>query len=278
MKCKMGFVKANFKPEFWMESNSWSDKTYFLNEGLIKTYNPEFCIGRIQSEFERQFGIRLINLTQDDPDNSNVRSDKSYIFINYPDNRLSDEWCDGTFSKLELGIYRIGMFLYVEDCEDEVQKQEEFKDALETICGLCGMFISKSEIHERESGGRIFVFIVEPKFSNKDFELNKCGIQKLYHLTKTSRVKKIMDGGLNPKSSNQRFAYPDRIYLGLDPDELERVLLPKFKTGNEGYSILSVNVNCLPKGMKFNIDPNYPDGVFTTGNIPQKAIEVVKNL
>lgn len=275
------FKTAPFRLEYLMDSYIWNDKTFF-NEGLIKTYNPHFFIARIQSEMDRKFGIKLIDLNLYGKQHSgeNVSSDESYIFINYPNNKLSDTYCDGVYSKLELGIYKIGMFIYEPHCKDTKARQEELKDAIEYICHFCGMYISNKNVVKREEGGWIFKFIFEPKFSDKEFELNKCkDIKFLYHITKKTRVKKILTGGLNPKSSNTMFAYPDRIYLGIDPTMLEKELLPKFDGyGVEEYSMLKIDISKIPNNVKFNIDPNYPDGIFTNGNIPPNAIEIHKEI
>ena len=259
--------------EYMMESYSWNDKMYF-NEGLIKTYNPEFCIKRLQHEFHRNFGIKLIELHG----NCNVDSNKSYIFINYPDNPLSDKYCNGTYSKIELGIYKIGMFIYVDESQDSNLKNEEYEDSINFICQFTGMYISNSKIIPCEDGGHIFKFVIEPKFSDKKFELNKCDdIKFLYHLTKTSKVKKILDNGLNPKSSNPMFDYPDRIYLGIDSNELEKNLLEQFKKIDDvKYTTLKIDISRIPSNVKFNIDPNYPNGIFTSGNIPPNAISIHK--
>ena len=57
---RVDFMVAKNYLEYMMESYSWNDKMCF-NEGLIKTYNPEFCIKRLQHEFHRKFGIKLID-------------------------------------------------------------------------------------------------------------------------------------------------------------------------------------------------------------------------
>ena len=270
---RVDFMVAKNYLEYMMESYSWNDKMYF-NEGLIKTYNPEFCIKRLQHEFHRNFGIKLIELHG----NCNVDSNKSYIFINYPDNPLSDKYCNGTYSKIELGIYKIGMFIYVDESQDSNLKNEEYEDSINFICQFTGMYISNSKIIPCEDGGHIFKFVIEPKFSDKKFELNKCDdIKFLYHLTKTSKVKKILDNGLNPKSSNPMFDYPDRIYLGIDSNELEKNLLEQFKKIDDvKYTTLKIDISRIPSNVKFNIDPNYPNGIFTSGNIPPNAISIHK--
>ena len=276
IKSKTPFMEARFHPSFWMDSFSWTDKVYF-NEGLIKTYNPNFCIARFQTWFKDRFGIALYDATGED----NVPMDKSYIFINYPDNELSDRYCDGVYSKLELGIYKIGLFIYVPDCEDEKVKQAEFGDLVDTICEFCGLYVATKRVINQRGTDFIFEFMIEPKFSDKDFELNKCpGIKTLYHMTPSSKVDKILRKGLNPRSSNPFFAYPDRIYLGLDPDKLEHVLLPAIKArGIKGgaRTILEIDISNIPDRNRFKIDPNYPDGLFTSDNIPPSAIKVFKS-
>lgn len=268
------FMEARFHPSFWLDSFSWTDKVYF-NEGLIKTHNPKFCIARFQSCFKDKFGITLYDIT----DKTDVPMGKSYIFINYPDNELSDRYCGGVYSKLELGIYKIGLFIYVPDCEKENVKQAEFRDLVDTICRFCGLYVATEDIIP-QGEDRTFKFMVEPKFSDRDFELNKCPVIKtLYHITPSSNVEKILRIGLNPRSSNAKFKYPDRIYLGLDPYKLEHVLWPSMKASGvkEGArTILVIDISKIPSKNKFKVDPNYPDGLFTSDNIPPSAIGVFK--
>ena len=275
------FMKASDKPMFLLESFNYSSPQ-FLTEGIIRTYNPEFVIKRLQGRIKDDFGINMFEVESDD----NVEYDDSCIFINYPDNKLSDKYCGGTYSKLELGIYRIGMCIYVDEPNlDEYSKLEEFKDSIDKVCQWADMFISiaKSSPCRESRHARIFTIVVEPKFSDKDFELNKCpGIKFLYHLTKSSRVDKILKVGLNPKSSNVKFKYPDRIYLGLDPYGLEHDLLVKFKELDDTecqniYSILKIDISKIPSKNRFKVDPNYPDGLFTSDNIPPSAIKVFKD-
>ena len=277
----MKFMKASDKPAFMLESFNYSSPQ-FLTEGIIRTYNPEFVIKRLQGKIKDDFGINMFEVESDD----NVEYDDSYIFINYPNNKLSDKYCGGAYSKLELGIYRIGMCIYVDEPNlDESSKLEEFKDSTDKVCQWAGMFISiaKSRPCRENRNARIFTIVVEPRFSDKDFELDECpSIKFLYHLTKSPRVGKILKGGLNPKSSNARFNYPNRIYLGLDPYGLEHDLLVKFKELNDTrprdyYSILRIDMSKIPSKNKFKVDPNYPDGLFTSDNIPPAAIEVFKD-
>ena len=282
MTNKKPFMEARFHPSFWLDSFSWTDRTYF-NEGLIKTHNPEFCIARLQSGFKSEFGIDLINLTMQGSRNTNMASDKSYIFINYPDNVLSDRYCDGIYSKIELGVYKIGMFIY-DICGDLETRQAEFEDSIELVCRFCGLFVSSKDILSTENGGHIFKFILEPKFSDRDFELNRCSeIKFLYHITTSAKVEKILKTGLNPKSSNARFNYPDRIYLGIDPKMIEHDLLPNLRKTkgknniNAEYAILEIDISKIPSKNRFKVDPNYPDGLFTSDNIPPSAIEVFKD-
>lgn len=274
------FMKARDKPMFLLESFNYSSPQ-FLTEGIIRTYNPEFVIKRLQGRIKDDFGINMFEVESDD----NVEYDDSYIFINYPNNKLSNKYCGGAYSKLELGIYRIGMCIYVDEPNlDESSKLEEFKDSIDKVCQWAGMFISiaKSSPCRESRNARIFTIVVEPKFSDRDFELSKCpDIKFLYHLTKSSRVARILKGGLNPKSSNAKFKYPDRIYLGLDPYGLEHDLLMKFNeldnTGRQDtHSILKIDISKIPSKNRFKVDPNYPDGLFTSDNIPPSAIGVFK--
>ena len=41
-------------------------------------------------------------------------------------------------------------------------------------------------------------------------------------------------------------------------------------------TILDIDISKIPSKNRFKVDPHYPDGLFTTDNIPPSAIEVFK--
>lgn len=96
----------------------------------------------------------------------------------------------------------------------------------------------------------------------------------LYHATPISKLVKIMDIGLVPKSYSKATHHPDRIYLALSLSKALEIA-DMFKTGEyvDGkLAILKIDTKGLSN--KFLIDINFDGGVYTTHNIPPSNIEI----
>ena len=104
----------------------------------------------------------------------------------------------------------------------------------------------------------------------------------LYHLTPAYNISDILSNGLQPKSDNGMFDYPDRIYMfiGNTPiQEIQNLGQQLYKTNkssnNDGrYVLLKIDSQQLRNGYSLHYDPNYRYGVFTENGIPAKAISI----
>lgn len=105
-------------------------------------------------------------------------------------------------------------------------------------------------------------------------EVHNIGI--LYHVSPLYNHKSIKKNGFIPQHKNNKFEYPDRIYFitgNVDIDYVYQVanmlndLTKTFK-----YIIYTIDVNKIPKFVKFQIDPNLENSVYTTYKIPYKFV------
>ena len=96
---------------------------------------------------------------------------------------------------------------------------------------------------------------------------------KIYHLTTSDKIKKILNVGLTPKTSINYFTFSDRIYFSLNPDSLIKFSRDKSKMIEKyDYVVLEIDTNYFPIGMRFFKDPNFVGGMYTLENIPPEAI------
>jgi hypothetical protein len=125
----------------------------------------------------------------------------------------------------------------------------------------------------------------EPKF--QDPCNDKVREQKvLYHITPTNNVEKILKMGLCPKSKNSKTFFPDRIYVLSEyilKKEIEFLALELKKYHNDksienGYSLLTIDVNKIPKNVNFRIDGNTNGGFWTYDVIPPDCIVGVEEI
>ena len=139
----------------------------------------------------------------------------------------------------------------------------------------------------------------EPKFQkpikNALIKTQKC----LYHISPTKYEHKIIKQGLIPKSKNNAFTYPDRIYLFLDntrteegyaemddsmlldiTEKLFTIIQPKRDdkyVNDYEYTYYRIDVSKLRNDTNLMYDQNFiPFGIFTADNIPPEAISVIR--
>ena len=102
---------------------------------------------------------------------------------------------------------------------------------------------------------------------------------KLYHVTGKINAPKILKIGLSPRTKSKTAKHPDRIYLGIKPDLLERMVMnhPTFWENNMEFVIFEIKTRLLPDYVRFYRDPNAKQfGIYTLNNIPSPAINIYK--
>lgn len=121
---------------------------------------------------------------------------------------------------------------------------------------------------------------VQYKQRIQDFINDKKDVKFLYHISLSIYEEKILKQGLVPKSKNDRFNYPDRIYLLKDNNEenIKSLILllneAKIEEKHYNYNVYKIDLSKLTN-TNFSIDYNYyPLAVFTADNIPPNALNI----
>jgi RNA:NAD 2'-phosphotransferase (TPT1/KptA family) len=102
---------------------------------------------------------------------------------------------------------------------------------------------------------------------------------KLYHVTNSRYLDKILKIGLIPKSKNKRVHHPDRIYFGYTEIGCRNLILQFNKDASDNnkpiqkWSVLEIDTYSLD--LTIYTDPDYYDGCWTSDNIPPVKIKVL---
>ena len=177
--------------------------------------------------------------------------------------------------RIESGENNIEVALIIADIGNN---EERVVKAMEYL----GYFVSTSQ--KISQNGQDWLYIkFEPKFQDDvSFEI-KQKYKELYHLTPQSNLENIAKYGLVPSSKNALYNYPDRIFLITDDiptSEIKSLRMTLMLTNknidlkNDKYVLLVINLQKLPKNIKFYYDTNYQYGVFTDSIIPPQYIEL----
>jgi len=150
-------------------------------------------------------------------------------------------------------------------------------DYLITYMNNMGYFLSGFYNNERFLGARYdgddwTLIKFEAKF---DMEYVIYG-SHIYHVTDKKYIPKILKYGLIPKSKNKITSHPDRIYL-TDKIESAKQIAIIFKNGGFMVEPVLLKINLDKLHIKYMIDRQFPDGFYTTQNIPPQNIEVLEN-
>ena len=199
---------------------------------------------------------------------------------------------------LELGIYVDDIskiFIAIPDIEDN-------KSVITKAMSFFGYFLLEDVYNEHRSkayGTPWHVLTFSPKFqryvTEQIFKNNKF----LYHISPSKFEHKILKQGIVPLSKNERFSYPNRVYLIQEYVDTKHTFLDKFDYVKEAikaaemltkgkilirdkfvdeyeFTVYRIDVTKLSKNTQFSYDLEYePLGIFTTNNIAPAALEVV---
>lgn len=105
-----------------------------------------------------------------------------------------------------------------------------------------------------------------------------------YHWTPLYNLQNIIDNGFVPKTENNSFDYPPRIYFltGAAPKNDILKLGQKLCVANKSpkntkdYILLKINTAKIPENCKFYFDPNMANAMYTTDSIPSDVIVETK--
>lgn len=108
----------------------------------------------------------------------------------------------------------------------------------------------------------------------------------LFHITPAYNINKIKHIGISPKSKNDLFNHPDRIYLfkgSISREKLieigEELSAANQSDGNDRrYCIITLSLEKILEDTPFFLDPNAEDAIYTTVNIRANAIINIEEL
>ena len=180
--------------------------------------------------------------------------------------RFSDDIIDKSFE------YPEGMCIIV--FKEENEKLEEVVKAMDRF-GYYDGYRGYTE-----DGNPYIQF--EPKFQNilTGNDIIENDLPFLWHVSPECNKEKIFKKGLSPVSKNGEFNYPGRVYLLLGSStkfELYSMAeklsaTNKNKSNNGKYCVFKINLKGI-ENMKFNLDNNADNAVWTYDNIPPSNIE-----
>lgn len=147
-----------------------------------------------------------------------------------------------------------------------------------------GYFLAQNEKETDAFGQQWQHMQFDPLYQrNETEEILKYG--NLRHLTPSYNVSNILKNGLTPKSDNDRFSYPNRIFFFIGKthdmviDEFGKELSQSNTDprNNGEYTLLEIQCDELKDNIDLYYDPNFLYGVFCETPIPPEYIKVVDN-
>jgi hypothetical protein len=152
----------------------------------------------------------------------------------------------------------------------------------ESVVGLMnnmGWFPSYIMVHKNDNKGFKYSEThlnnshIDITFESKFDEKVEDEYDKLYHVTTTNKVPKIIKRGLSPKSNHRLSYHPDRVYLTSKPNDIlvSFLRLDKLYSKDMEYSILEID----NENLELYHDPNFDDGFYTYDNIHPDNIIVL---
>ena len=264
-------------------------KNIFVGEALIQTYPVKNLLDRYIKWFEKNVDERLQDITISNimgQRNKHLMKDffgknasldtklKSYVEIQ--DDSFDDPDINGIVT------FYVPMF---------INQKKNFNKTLISLADslyVCGWNLANHSIFHLDENDEICILMItfEAKYFDIDFEFGKY----LYHVTKSSSLKKIDKNGLVPRSQNAIYTYPDRVYLfnNISPNEMIDYMYEKMNGDNDNkFALLRIDSSKLQNDplykngkMKFYIDQKYPTethqhpvAIFTYNNIPRRLID-----
>lgn len=100
------------------------------------------------------------------------------------------------------------------------------------------------------------------------------------HVTPSYNKEKILKNGFEPRSNNPMFNYQSKVFFFKGDTPIVEIIYQAYqfdtannnKTNNHVYTIFAVDPNKIPDDVKFELDTNYSNGIYTLSNIPASAI------
>lgn len=218
---------------------------FLLNEGLIRTTNLNQTISVLKQN-------RVDCDSEDDENVFNIRIDSS-----------NGESLDKILSLTNnLGWFPSYMY-YIEN--NLKQDHDKFNYDL---------FYKKIELFDN------IILRFEAKFDIEMLDIPK----KLYHACPKRVYHKIMTLGIQPRNNTVNATHPERVYMGISPDDVEKMIKRnpnawtkkihgKSIKDTEWY-VVEIDTHLIPSYFRIFEDPNSKKfGVYSLNTIPPKALK-----
>lgn len=185
------------------------------------------------------------------------------------------------------GIDKIHIFVYLTGIDVSM---------IEKAMNYLGWFLSSPkmchilELQKKYKNGEINdIFLplqFEPKHQNNITNELKKKERTLKHITPYYNIGKIKKIGFSPRTKNNMFDFPDRVYFvrGSVSDNDIANFAEKLNYRNENpinygkYCVIEIDINKIPEHVKFFTDPNFDSGIYTCDNIPPNVIIDIKEI
>ena len=147
------------------------------------------------------------------------------------------------------------------------------ENILSSTMELCGYYKSTSDEYCEGYARNRYEKKFQDKIKSKIIENNG-----IVHVTKLTRLEKIIKNGLVPKSGNKLSSHPERIYFAVGPITNEllsglKCMLQPFNTTTK-FVALKIKPEITERA-EFYYDPNMENAVWTYDNIPPEYIDVI---
>lgn len=218
---------------------------YYINEGLIWSYDPYFVKRSIMTAFRlKENDIRIFGI---------------FDFDKYFDDEINHE----DLNDKEQDAYII------------CRCNKLFKKQLEAGFNTCGWFLHNTK-ESKDNNKELYYFY--PKYQNKVNKDILAHNKILYHYSLKKYENKIKKYGLTPRSKNDEYDYPDSIFLLKEntPDDDKIALIKqRYKTKEERENLIEIKIDVskLQNDINFYIDPDKSNySIFTYDNISPKCL------
>ena len=135
-------------------------------------------------------------------------------------------------------------------------------------------------------GFRFVDIIYEPKH---EAEISQSELDQtcryLIHFSPFSKINKIKRNGFVPRSDNELYSYPERVYFfkydnnfnwNEAIETVRRISRSRGEKEGTKYAVYFLDVKKIPDNARFYQDKNSNNGVYTSDNIPFSAVSQIK--
>lgn len=258
----------------------------FVSEALLKTFPTEILVRRYREWCENNIEDRLKKIRLSDM----IEQDSS---INNEDQRVIDYVYQRDYDTLTK-IAAIVVFYFPVHSGNLNAIKSKIKSIVNTLYFAGYVFVQNVAYKTKFKDIDVVEVTFEARYT--DFKPKLANV--LYHVTPASMLRKIKTNGLVPRSQNQIFSYPERVYLFNNIDMLlildyamektdAYVQQTQFNRIKAQFALLKLKSAKLESSRHFqdgtllfyadskypSFDIHFPQAIYTYNSIPSKLIE-----